>query len=54
MVIHVGAPDDHSLANLQGLCAWHAGQKAARDWEASRSVPIRVRPAPPPRPEEKR
>jgi hypothetical protein len=49
-VVHVGKPDDHSLTNLQALCTWHAAQKAARDWEASRYIAIRVRPAPPEEP----
>jgi hypothetical protein len=44
MVVHVGKKDDHSLDNLLGLCTWHAAQKAALDWEASRIVAIRVRP----------
>lgn len=46
VVVHIGKLDDHSLPNLQGLCTWHAAQKAARDWELSRFIAIRVRPAP--------
>lgn len=44
MVVHVGKKDDHSLDNLLGLCTWHAAQKAALEWEASRLVAIKVRP----------
>jgi hypothetical protein len=47
MIVHGGKPDDHSLKNLLGLCAWHAAQKAAREWEASQFIAIRVRPQPP-------
>jgi hypothetical protein len=44
LVVHAGKKDDHSLDNLLGLCTWHAAQKAALEWEASRFVAIRVRP----------
>lgn len=44
MVVHVGKKDDHSLGNLLGLCTWHAAQKAALEWEASRFIAIKVRP----------
>ena len=47
MVVHVGKTDDHSLGNLQALCTWHAAQKAAREWQASQFIAIRVRPLPP-------
>ena len=49
MVVHVGKRDDHSLKNLLALCTWHAAQKAAREWEASQFIAIRVRP---PKPED--
>ncbi|GAA2055737.1 hypothetical protein GCM10009839_75720 [Catenulispora yoronensis] len=45
MVVHAGKKDDHAVGNLLGLCTWHAAQKAQLDWEASRFVAIRVRPA---------
>jgi hypothetical protein len=44
MVVHIGKKSDHSLDNLLGLCTWHAAQKAALEWEASRIVAIKVRP----------
>jgi hypothetical protein len=30
-VDHVIAGDDHSLANLRGICAWHHARKSARE-----------------------
>lgn len=46
VVVHVGKRDDHTPANLRGLCVWHAEQKAAHEWETGRFIAIRVRPAP--------
>ncbi len=34
-VDHVVAGDDHSLANLRGICSWHHQRKSSREGAAA-------------------
>ena len=37
-VDHIVAGDDHSLAALQGICAWHHKRKSSREGNAAQAV----------------
>lgn len=47
-VDHVSAGDDHSLANLQGICTWHHRRKSSREgheaYAAKRAKRFREQP----------
>ena len=46
---HIVRGDDHSLSNLQALCAWHHKRKTARESAEARKLARseRIRPEPP-------
>jgi 5-methylcytosine-specific restriction protein A len=41
---HLDNPDDHSLANLTSLCAWHHARKSSRQGNDARRRPSERRP----------